>query len=795
MKSFLAVLALLASFASAQTTTSITGTIKDLSGALVTSGKVTFTLEPSTDTTISGLARFSPAQVVCLINSSGQIVSLAAGTCTVTMNTALNPPGSYYRVDVWPYNVKTSVFTFYAVLSSYDWSTVVPTPSTSPAQNFVDIFSNQTIGGNKTFTGPTAFEGTITQGNLNGDILLDGTVYPTLAAALAAVPSGGTVRIAAGTYAISSQIAPVSSIDIECSPNNLTVLQASSSFSNSNGLFYANGISYFKMHGCVVDGNKGSNSNQFPLISLNGCSHCEIGSNHLQNNQTRALSIYGSTDIRVIHNEIDHYGQAGATINNEGVEIAGTSSTGNAHIYVADNFIHDGDIGIGVYPANPTTTAPTLDVDISHNRILAEAQTGILLYSTSAAGSTMSGRIVNNEADCTGTSSGPGTWNSTACPVGYLQGTGTTLDGVGINLNSALMDRWEISGNQTYYNWREGLDNTSYIAPKVNTQNASSGGCSADCVIWSSGDTFYTGWKSGTPILINGTLQFVSSVQSSTLLTIQGAPGTLTGVSTQMPVSSRTTLVGNISCFNGNGNTSYTIGHGFADVSLNSSYSNNRACNNRATGFISTSFGVSHTGDYAIANSQGSAGSTSGFYDLGGYDTYTNVLTDDLSTTTQSVPMTTGGQNATVAGSFLCVYANCTTLDNDQGTGTSIIYRAPLGTLSLTGQTANVAATTLFTTGTAGFYGPGLYQVCISMWPTSTGNSANLNGNVVAPSGAGTVTQTIGSQLSTAALTNGGGGCATVSVAASSAIQVSTSNYNTTGTYSIKAYVKRVPSL
>lgn len=142
----------------AQTTTTITGTIKDLTQALVTSGKVTFTLQPSKDTTISGLARFSPAQVVCLINASG-LIKAQDGTsvCTVSMNTALQPTGTYYRVDIWPYGVKTSSFTFYAVLSSYDWSTVVPTPTTSPAQNFVDIFSNQTIGGAKTWSGAQTY--------------------------------------------------------------------------------------------------------------------------------------------------------------------------------------------------------------------------------------------------------------------------------------------------------------------------------------------------------------------------------------------------------------------------------------------------------------------------------------------------------------------------------------------------------------------------------------------------------------------------------------------------------------
>jgi hypothetical protein len=93
MKKLLCILGLLAGFAAAQTTT-ITGTIKDLTQANVTSGKVTFTLQPSRDTTISGLARFSPRQVVCLIDGTGAVKAQdGVSVCTVTSNTALQPPG------------------------------------------------------------------------------------------------------------------------------------------------------------------------------------------------------------------------------------------------------------------------------------------------------------------------------------------------------------------------------------------------------------------------------------------------------------------------------------------------------------------------------------------------------------------------------------------------------------------------------------------------------------------------------------------------------------------------------
>jgi hypothetical protein len=179
MKKTIFIIGLLLGIAQAQSTT-ITGTIKDLTQANVTSGKVTFTLQPSRDTTISGIARFTPLQVVCLINGSGSVVALdGSSPCTVTSNTALQPPGTYYVVAIWPNNVKVSLFTFYAVNASYDISTIVPTPTTSPAQNFVDIFSNQTIGGAKIYSALGTFNaGAVASyfGSLSAPLAATGTV-------------------------------------------------------------------------------------------------------------------------------------------------------------------------------------------------------------------------------------------------------------------------------------------------------------------------------------------------------------------------------------------------------------------------------------------------------------------------------------------------------------------------------------------------------------------------------------------------------------------------------------------
>ena len=168
----LLVAAALAAAAWTQTTTTVTGTVKDLTGTPVTSGQVTFDLQPGADTTISGSGRFVPSTITCGINGSGQLVGPGGtGSCVVTQNTALTPAGTYYLVTIWPAFVASSRYNWYAVGGSQDITTVVPTPATLPAYTFVDTASNQTIAGVKTFSGavnPTSLQNRLYADNFAG---------------------------------------------------------------------------------------------------------------------------------------------------------------------------------------------------------------------------------------------------------------------------------------------------------------------------------------------------------------------------------------------------------------------------------------------------------------------------------------------------------------------------------------------------------------------------------------------------------------------------------------------------
>lgn len=173
-----AFLCLFTAAAFSQTTTTVTGTIKDLTGTAVTSGQVTFSLKPGLDTTISGAARFIPSTVTCSLTGAGLVKALdGVSACTLVNNTALTPAGTSYQACIQAaFIAPGSCFNMYALGGTLDITTVVPTRTTSPAFTYVDLFSAQTVSGDKTFTGSTTFTGNLTFGSLTATTIKADTV-------------------------------------------------------------------------------------------------------------------------------------------------------------------------------------------------------------------------------------------------------------------------------------------------------------------------------------------------------------------------------------------------------------------------------------------------------------------------------------------------------------------------------------------------------------------------------------------------------------------------------------------
>lgn len=119
--------------------TTYVGTIRDLTGAIVTSGRITFTLNAPSGGSIPGIGSFVATTVSCLINATGNPVSSLDGVsaCVITDNSALTPTGTSYTMCRQPQNITPgSCFITFANGGTADISTIIPTPSTMPNYGF-----------------------------------------------------------------------------------------------------------------------------------------------------------------------------------------------------------------------------------------------------------------------------------------------------------------------------------------------------------------------------------------------------------------------------------------------------------------------------------------------------------------------------------------------------------------------------------------------------------------------------------------------------------------------------------
>ena len=124
-----------------------------------------------------------------------------------------------------------------------------------------------------------------------------------------------------------------------------------------------------------------------------------------------------------------------------------------------------------------------------------------------------------------------------------------------------------------------------------------------------------------------------------------------------------------------------------------------------------------------------------------------------------------------------------TLMNGVQGANTSI----PYGSNVTTGLTGNMSSTQLGATTTVA----GMYLVCVSMFPTATGSATSIQARVSSNDGT-LFTTDGGSALSLASASNVGGGCLPIPAASGVNIDVATSGYSGTGTYTVRSVVQEI---
>jgi hypothetical protein len=148
---------------------------------------------PYTVTLVNSPTSYNFTQAGTHTNGAGGTVGGLYGSggttaCQVLQSTAVNPFNTYYSVSLWPTFSLTSTFNTYAIGSGpVDISTIVPTPGQQPAYSFVDVFTPQTITGQKTFsntgniyTGGTFNSPTINSAGINSPSIFTPTFSSTV---------------------------------------------------------------------------------------------------------------------------------------------------------------------------------------------------------------------------------------------------------------------------------------------------------------------------------------------------------------------------------------------------------------------------------------------------------------------------------------------------------------------------------------------------------------------------------------------------------------------------------------
>lgn len=520
----------------------------------------------------------------------------------------------------------------------------------------------------------------------NNFVYVDGgTAYPFTStginAAITAACNGtipGTVVLfptAAGAAApITAQITPVSNCTIQGPGKNLLTLQASATY-NAGTMIPIAGRSNVVLQGFAVDGNRGSNANNFELIHVDNSTNVTLSDLLVANGQTTAISLNGTGKNIVIRNsEIKNTGlpipsPAGGGI---GVSAAGAMSG----IVIDGNYIHGNNAGIAVF--NSASTDAVTGLKIINNTVNGNGADAILISGVHNLGGSISqAQIENNEAGCNGwLLSGVGF--SANCIPDFLQamalsqGAGSSFSGVGVDVTGVLVNAPTIVGNNLHDNVFDGISIGTPMNATVNTSGSTI--TCANC-----GVTFppmNTRWLTGQIVTVNGAVLAISSCSSITTCTTTTPVGTHTNAAFLGPTTVNAVVSGNVSFHN------FATGY-FNFFSDGNQYSGNTANLNGLEGFgLSSSTGVIYSGGSAISNdTTNNGGSNAGFVIILGFQTQIKgVFTNDYQSfqTQQAGVLVTGGSVNTVIESN-GLNAPSTPVSN-AGTNTTYSDGAYLGT-------------------------------------------------------------------------------------------------------------------
>lgn len=202
--------------------------------------------------------------------------------------------------------------------------------------------------------------------NMN-NIFVDGVKYPTIAAAVAAIPAGGaTVWVTPGTYTLSGTVTLPSNSRLYCSDAAIITQAHSQGLINFISL---GGSDHATVENCTVDGDRSGNtdgSNQV-LIQLSGSTNATVKGNRLRNGNNVGVYTGTATGPKIQNNQFRNFWASGAAIGFTGSTVAtkGTiknnifTTQGNLVFSFSDGNVVSGNKITGYGQASNVTTSGT----------------------------------------------------------------------------------------------------------------------------------------------------------------------------------------------------------------------------------------------------------------------------------------------------------------------------------------------------------------------------------------------------------------------------------------------------
>ena len=183
-------------------------------------------------------------------------------------------------------------------------STLTNKTMTSPALTGVPTAPTASPGANSTQVATTAYADAVPDKSrtVTATVGVTNSDYTTLAAAITAMPSGGEIKLRAGTYVLTTKLSLVSNLTITGEGVNTIIQQGNAANINPTMIEAASGSTNITLKNFQIDGNSANNATYGRGITLIDTTNSLIQDITIINTRDHAINVRGTSKNNLVKN-------------------------------------------------------------------------------------------------------------------------------------------------------------------------------------------------------------------------------------------------------------------------------------------------------------------------------------------------------------------------------------------------------------------------------------------------------------------------------------------------------------